>query len=62
VADSGADADCEAAGEHDESGAGRPVVGHDERHAHTVGAAAPAGQKDPMGQIACVALVEPATQ
>ncbi len=40
----------------------RPVLEHSDGHEQAVGAPAPAGQKEPAGQIICVAEVEPRGQ
>ena len=37
--------------EHEDSAAARPADGHDERQLQAVGAPAPPGQKEPIGQM-----------
>ena len=53
----------EAAAEHEiRRGEARPVLGHAETHAHAIGAFEPEGQYEPIGQMICVADVDPVGQ
>lgn len=52
----------DATAEQELKGAERPVLGHAEAQEHVVGAFDPDGQNEPMGQMICVADVEPEGQ